>query len=92
MKNLTIFITLILLTSASISAKAALEAEDKLTLETSFIKGNKELPNVLYIVPWQTLEKTTTQPDVLVLHSLFGDIFEPITTPKLNNQPSQLIE
>jgi len=28
-------------------------ADDELELNTTFIKGNKELPQMMYIVPWQ---------------------------------------
>jgi hypothetical protein len=57
---------------------AADEAQDKLELTTTFIKGNKELPQTLYIVPWQNIEKSKTTPENMVLHSLYGDIFEPV--------------
>ena len=54
-------------------------AEDKLELETSIIRGNKELPQILYVVPWQDELKTKrTDEQRLQLHSLFGDLFEPV--------------
>ncbi len=56
---------------------------DRVELKTSFIKGNKELPQVLYIVPWQEIKKTTKKPENMVLHSLYGDIFQPITSTDL---------
>jgi hypothetical protein len=54
------------------------KTEDRLALKTSFIKGNKELPQVLYIVPWQALKKTKKTPKDIVLHSLYGDVFQPV--------------
>jgi len=81
--NLLRIIILMLSLHGSVLLASEEKSDDKLTLETSFIKGNKELPNVLYIVPWRTLEQQTTQPDVIVLHSLFGDIFEPETGASL---------
>ncbi len=39
------------------------EPTDRLELKTSFIKGNKELPQVLYIVPWQEVKKITKKPE-----------------------------
>lgn len=59
--------------------QASAEPVDRVELKTSFIKGNKELPQVLYIVPWQEIRKTTKKPENMVLHSLYGDIFQPIT-------------
>jgi hypothetical protein len=53
------------------------KADDKLELETVTIKGNRELPKVLYIVPWKRL-KNDDFDQKLVLHSLFQDAFDPI--------------
>ena len=52
-------------------------AEDRLRLETSVVRGNKELPKVLYIVPWKRLSSKNMK-QKLILHSLFNDAFEPI--------------
>ncbi len=46
----------ILLTFA-ISMSAAASAQDRLELEGTEIIGNKELPKVLYIVPWKSVER-----------------------------------
>jgi len=59
------------------------EPADRVELTTSFIKGNKELPQVLYIVPWQEVKKITKKPENMVLHSLYGDIFQPVTSEQL---------
>lgn len=55
------------------------DSEDRVELKTSFIKGNKELPQVLYIVPWQSIKTVKKKPENMVLHSLYGDIFQPVT-------------
>ena len=52
--------------------------QDKIELETTTIKGNKELPKILYIVPWQDIKKSKKAERKLVLHSLFGDLFDPV--------------
>ncbi len=54
--------------------------KDKLKLETLKIQGNKELPKGLYIVPWQDIKKTkgSKNKQRLVLHSLYGDLFDPV--------------
>lgn len=53
-------------------------AEDEIELQTTIIKGNKELPKILYVVPWKDISKTKTAERKLVLHSLFGDLFDPV--------------
>jgi len=59
-------------------------SSDRVELKTSFIKGNKELPQALYIVPWQEIKKTKATEENIVLHSLYGDIFQPVTPTGLN--------
>lgn len=63
----------------------AMAVEDRVELETTFIKGNKELPQVLYVVPWKDMKKEKRKTEIIVLHSLFGDTFEPVTPKKLGN-------
>ena len=53
-------------------------AEDKIELKTTTIKGNKELPKILYIVPWKEIKQPRKAERKLVLHSLFGDLFDPV--------------
>ncbi len=57
---------------------AAALAEDEIELRTTIIKGNKELPKILYIVPWKDTTKNNRTERKLVLHSLFGDLFDPV--------------
>jgi len=59
-------------------ATPCMAVEDKVELETTFIKGNKELPQVLYVVPWKDMKKERHKEEVIVLHSLFGDLFDPV--------------
>ena len=58
-------------------AVPAAHAQDKIEMELTVVKGNKELPKVLYIVPWKRLADGDIQ-QKLVLHSLFEDAFNPI--------------
>ena len=53
-------------------------AEDKIELRTTTIKGNKELPKILYVVPWKDIKRSKKAERKLVLHSLFGDLFDPV--------------
>lgn len=52
--------------------------EDRIELKTTTIKGNKELPKILYIVPWKDVKSSTKGQQELVLHSLYGDLFDPV--------------
>lgn len=70
MNNLFL-ISVILLSTASY-------AEDTIELRTTTIKGNKELPKILYVVPWKDIKKSKKAERKLVLHSLFGDLFDPV--------------
>ena len=75
-------IRLILLITLLFSSAAFAENQqeiDRVELKTSFIKGNKELPQVLYIVPWQTIKQGKKKTTNMVLHSLYGNIFQPVT-------------
>ena len=53
-------------------------AEDKIELKTTIIKANTELPKILYVVPWQDTKEKKASEQKLVLHSLFGDLFDPV--------------
>ena len=65
-------------------AVTTLQAEDRLELETTFIKGNKELPQILYVVPWKDTKSSKKKEQQIVLHSLFGNLFEPVNPDELN--------
>jgi len=56
------------------------QADDdiKIELDTTVIKGNKELPKILYVVPWKDMKGTKKSEQTLVLHSLYGDLFKPV--------------
>ncbi len=60
-----------------ISAPAAM-AQERVELESIIIKGNKEFPQILYIVPWKDMKAKGHREQTLVLHSLFGDLFDPV--------------
>jgi len=58
-------------------------AQDTIELRTTTITGNKELPKILYIVPWKEVEQKKMAERKLVLHSLFGDLFDPVLPPQI---------
>ncbi len=53
-------------------------AEDRIELETTIIKGNKELPQILYVVPWKDIKQSRKKSQQIVLYSIFGDLFDPV--------------
>ncbi len=53
--------------------------EDRVELDTTIIKGNTELPKILYVVPWKDLDGVSGTQQKLMLHSLFGDLFDPVS-------------
>lgn len=63
---------------ASLLFPSAILADDEIELQTTIIKGNKELPKILYVVPWKDITKGKKTEHKLVLHSLFGDLFDPV--------------
>jgi hypothetical protein len=67
---------------ASISAHAG----EKIELDTTYFKGNKELPKILYVVPWQDIKQNKREEQTLVIHSLYGDLFDPLVPQELPDQ------
>ncbi|MFK5914023.1 MAG: hypothetical protein QM484_06585 [Woeseiaceae bacterium] len=78
-------IRLLVIISLSLVSAFNLYAKDRLELETTFIKGNKELPQILYVVPWKDIKSTRKKDQQLVLFSFFGDLFEPVNPDKLSH-------
>lgn len=72
-----------LLLSALFSS--TLYAQDRIDLETTIIKGNTELPQILYVVPWKENKAKTSNQQKLVLHSLFGDLLDPQTPSSIKH-------
>ena len=68
---------LIIAMTLLVGGTAWAQAQDTIELETTIIKGNTELPKILYVVPWQDISEDKQGEQKLVLHSLFGDFFEP---------------
>lgn len=57
-------------------------ADEKIRLDTTIIKNNTELPQVIYIVPWRDIKAEKRKEQTLTLHSLYGDLFDPVYTEK----------
>ena len=52
-------------------------ATDKVELDTAIIKGNKESPAILYIVPWKEMRIYNDEYQGLIIDDLHGDILTP---------------
>ncbi len=76
---------LILLLFAVSLVKA--QSGEEIQLDTTVIRGNKELPRLMYIVPWKEAEKNSPK-HRLMLHSLFDGTFDPVVP----NDPSGIIQ
>jgi uncharacterized membrane protein (UPF0127 family) len=76
---------IIFILSLSIISISNVYAEDRLELETTFIKGNKELPQILYVVPWKDIKNSRKKQQKIVLYSLFGDLFDPVNPDELSH-------
>jgi len=61
--------------------------DDKIQLETTRIKANKELPQILYIVPWKDFKSTQGDDHKLRLHNFFGDLYDPVLPSQLQEAP-----
>ncbi len=54
-------LSLTILAIFAISMSATIDAQERLEMEGTEIIGNKELPRVLYIVPWKSVERFEIQ-------------------------------
>ena len=61
----------------------SLYAESKLKMDDANITGARELPKVLYIVPWK---KTDPASDPLPMHSLVNEALSPIDVDVFKRQ------
>lgn len=61
-----------------LSAAAVAQNSNQMELDTTVIKGNTELPKYLYVVPWQDRKSGQKFEQKLVLHNLYGDLFDPV--------------
>lgn len=64
---------------SSESTQRQQETRIEVEMDTARIQSVKELPMLLYIVPWKDTELSTSQQQRrIVIHDLFGDFFEPV--------------
>lgn len=65
-------------------------AQDVIELDTTTITGNSELPKFLYVVPWQDKTRQSGETQKLVLHNLYGDLFNPVMPAYISATQYQL--
>ncbi len=53
-------------------------SDDIQSVDTTHIRASKELPKVLYVVPWKDVSSREDTEQKLVLHDFFGDLYDPI--------------
>ena len=80
-----------LITALMVFTLPAWSAEVRIELETTRIKGNQELPQILYVVPWKDMETTKDAEQKLVLHDFFGELYSPVV-PAQMQQESEMEE
>ena len=66
-----------LLTIMFLFLASPVRASDRLELDTTIIKGNKESPAILYIVPWKETRTHNDEYQGLALDNLQEDILVP---------------
>lgn len=66
---------LIALATALIAS--TVHGKQDIELDTTRIKSNEELPQILYIVPWKELEPARGRQFKLHLHDFFGELYQP---------------
>ncbi len=73
--RLKIFLTLSITVSAIFYSTT--QAEIEIKMDTTIIKGNTELPKILYIVPWREIKHSKQNEQQFVIHSLYDNLFDP---------------
>lgn len=81
---------LTLLGSIALYASLSAQAQDVIELDTTTITGNTELPKFLYVVPWQDKTRKSGGEQKLVLHNLYGDLFDPVMPARIAADEYQL--
>lgn len=75
---------------SSLGAASESERRTKVEVDVTTIRTTKELPGLLYIVPWQEAEiATNTGEREIVIHELFGDFFQPMV-PAITAEPASV--
>lgn len=66
-------------------------AEQRIKLESSTITGNRELPKILYVVPWKKVAATRIEYK-LTVHGIADDVMKPIDPEEFQRQAKNYAE
>lgn len=67
-----------LLICGGIFASSHALSQEIQSVDTTHIRASKELPKVLYVVPWKDVNGRDDTEQKLVLHNFFGDLYDPV--------------
>lgn len=81
---ISLFLIRMILYVPIIVTSSTLMAQERLDMEGTSIIGNKELPNVLYIVPWKSAK--TIALETPPFDSVLGDLLKPIERSTFKQQ------
>lgn len=70
-----------MLGAAAMAVVVLTEAQERAEIDSIYVKGAKEFPQTVYVVPWKDVKGRERKDQQLVLHSLYGDLFDPVYTP-----------
>ena len=84
--SLVLYFTLLCVTGSAVAQSAS-----QMELDTTVIKGNTELPKYLYVVPWQDRKSDQKVEQKLVLHNLYGDLFDPVLPTYISQDRFELL-
>ncbi|MES2825413.1 MAG: hypothetical protein V4732_17570 [Pseudomonadota bacterium] len=80
---------IVFLLSFFLFALQANAKEENVEVDATRIKANKDLPKVLYVVPWKDMESNKNTDQKLVLHDFFGDLYDPVLASSTNHSPEK---
>jgi len=66
-------------------------AEQRIQLKSSTITGNRELPKILYVVPWKKVAATEINYQ-LTVHGISDDVLKPIDPEEFQRQAKNYAE
>ncbi len=75
----------VVLLSFFLFALPAIAKEENVEVDATRIKANKDLPKVLYVVPWKDMESNKNTEQKLILHDFFGDLYDPVLASSTNH-------
>jgi hypothetical protein len=82
MKFALILWSLLFISVGALSKEEPIAKEEGVEVDATRIKANKDLPKVLYVVPWKDMESNKNTDQKIVLNDFFGDLYDPVLVSK----------